>query len=35
MIPSYKIHSPVRGKLLPDTAKAENLFGDMIPSYKT
>ncbi|TNC84166.1 MAG: hypothetical protein CSH37_11915 [Thalassolituus sp.] len=34
VIPSYKIHSAVGGKLLPDNVTAENLFGDKIPSYK-
>ena len=33
MIPSYKIHSPVRGKLLPDIVEAENLFGALTTSY--
>ena len=34
VIPFYKIHSVVGGKLLPDTVEAENLIEDKIPPYK-
>ena len=31
--PLLQNNEPVGGKLLPDIAEADTLFGDMIPSY--
>jgi hypothetical protein len=33
--PLLQNYVPVGGKLLPDIAEADRLFGDKIPSYKT